>query len=145
MSCKIALEDVHWSVWLIFGVAAYAWHFLFTERACTSNYPNASPCAPLPTPPLNLQRCEVYQKMEATSLLRSWWVGEATNSSPLDGGTKPGDIEKTSGVYKLSKPKPPRKVEVEIVFIYGLQLYEHSNTYWTTWIGGKGCKEFVGQ
>lgn len=86
---------------------------------------------------------QVYERMASTSLFRSWWFGKATNPSPSDGATKPDGIKEiVTGVYNLSEPKPPSQVEVEIVFIHGLQLYERSDAYWTTWMGGKDCKEF---
>lgn len=48
-------------------------------------------------------------------------------------------LQISSGVYKLSEPAGPLKVE--IVFIHGLQLFDHSEAYWKTWIAGKVDKD----
>jgi len=41
----------------------------------------------------------------------------------------------SSGVYKLGEPA--RVLEVEIVFIHGLQLFDYWDAYWQTWTSGK--------
>ena len=48
-------------------------------------------------------------------------------------------LQISNGVYKLSEPGGPLKVE--IVFIHGLQLFDYRDAYWKTWIAGKTDKD----